>query len=61
MSKFLYILYGCVILVGSAVANINNANLSSSNGRGWISQGGGSSWGGSGGSTGGFSSGGGHK
>ncbi|MBV8634117.1 MAG: hypothetical protein JO002_06480 [Burkholderiaceae bacterium] len=61
MSKFLYILYGCAILIGSAAANINYATTNSSNGRGWISQGGGTSWGGAGGSTGGFSSGGSHK
>ena len=61
MSKFLYVLYGGVILVGSLVVNINAATTNSTNGSGWTSHSGGGYWGGSGGSTGGFSSGGSHK
>jgi len=61
VSKFLYILYGGVILVCSTVVNINYAAVNSGTGSGWNSHGGGAFWGGAGGSTGGFSSGGSHK
>ena len=61
MSKFLYILYGGVILVGSTVIDLNYAAVNSGTSSAWISHGGGTYWGGSGGSTGGFSSGGSHK
>jgi hypothetical protein len=61
MSKFLYVLYGGALLIGSLCINVNYAAVNSGPGSGWVSQGGGTYWGGSGGSTGGFFSGGGHK
>jgi len=61
MSKFLYLLYGGTLLIGSLCINVNYAAVNSGPGSGWVSQGGGTYWGGSGGSTGGFFSGGGHK
>lgn len=62
MSKFLYVLYGGALLIGSLCINVNYAAVNSGPGSGWVSQGGGGGyWGGAGGSTGGFSSGGSHK
>jgi len=61
MSKFLYLIYCGVILVGTMVINANYADVNSTTGSGWNSHSGGTYWGGSGGSTGGFSSGGSHK
>jgi hypothetical protein len=61
MLKFLYVIYGMVILGGSVLGVVTSTASTTSTGSGWFSHSGGSSWGGSHGSTGGFSSGGSHK
>ena len=61
MFRFIYLVYGVVVLIACTVANLNYASLSGSTSSGWTSHSSGISWGGSGGSTGGFSSGGSHK
>jgi hypothetical protein len=61
MLKFLYVIYGLVILGGSIFGVVTSTAASTSTGGGWFSHSSGSSWGGSHGSTGGFSSGGSHK
>lgn len=61
MLKFIYIIYGGVVVVVSTLTNLNYVGQSTTTSSNWNSHGTGSSYGGSGGSTGGFSSGGGHK
>jgi hypothetical protein len=61
MFRYIYIIYGAVVLVVTTVTNLNYSIAAGSTSSGWYSHSNGISWGGSGGSTGGFSSGAGHK
>lgn len=61
MIKFLYIVYGAIVIVVSTITNLAYMGDSSTTSRNWNSHSGGTSYGGSSGSTGGFSSGGSHK
>jgi hypothetical protein len=61
MFRYLYIVYGAVVVIVTTITNLNYSIAASSTSSGWFSHSSGVSWGGSGGSTGGFSSGGSHK
>jgi hypothetical protein len=61
MFRYMFIVYGAIVLIATTITNLNYASTSTSTSRGWYSHSSGVYWGGSGGSTGGFSSGGSHK
>lgn len=61
MFKFIYLVYGTIVLITATTINLNVANGGGMASNSWHTHSNGISWGGSGGSTGGFSSGGAHK
>jgi hypothetical protein len=61
MFRYMYIVFGAVVVIVTTVTNLNYSIAATSTGSGWVSHSSGMYWGGSSGSTGGFSSGAGHK